>query len=70
MTIETFPSNRVTPQQALLTAGNVEDMEHVAIVYMVKGEETPRLTCSDMQPVDMNFLGTALQHYSMRYLNE
>ena len=69
MTIETFPSKHITPEQALLTVGNVEDIEQLAIVYMLKGEENPRLTCSDMMPVDMNFLGVALQHYSLRYLN-
>jgi len=66
-----FPSERISPQQALLQAQEeVEEMEHVAIVYMRKGELTPRLTCSSMYPMDMNFLGVAVQQYSLKYLDE
>jgi hypothetical protein len=69
--IDVFPSQKITPQQALLQATEeLETMEHIAIVYMTKDELHPRLTCSSMQPVDMNFLGLALQNYSLRYLKE
>jgi len=71
--IEVFPSNNITPQQALLQLGedvDVGNIDQVAIVYIRKGENAPRLTCSSMSPSDMNFLGFALQHYSLQYLNE
>lgn len=69
--IDIFPSERASPRQALLQADlECEEMAHVAIVYMRKGELHPRLTCSSMQPTDMNFLGVALQHYSLRYLED
>jgi len=69
--IDIFPSDKITPQQALLQADEeMGEMDCVAIVYMVKDELHPRLTCSSMQPVDMNFLGLALQNYSLRYLKE
>ncbi len=71
MDVEIFPSDKLSPQQAFLQADDeLDEMEHVAIIYMRKGEDVPRLTCSSMQPVDMNFLGAALQHYSMRYMRE
>jgi hypothetical protein len=69
--IDVFPSEKITPQQALLQAQDQEeDMECVAIVYLSKGEDCPKLTCSSMNPVDINFLGFALQNYSLRYLKE
>ena len=69
MTVEAFPSLLKTPQQALLQAtAEVDDIDQIAIIYMRKGEDSPRLTCSTMQPVDMNYLGFALQHYSVGYL--
>ena len=69
--VTAFPSDNTTPQQALLQAEEeLGTMDHVAVVYMLEGEDVPRLTCSSMHPVDLNFLGTALQHYSMRYLRE
>jgi len=67
MSVTPFPSENMTPRQALLWAEKEADnMEQVAIVYMIEGENHPKLTVSSMQPVDMMFLGTALQHYSMR----
>ena len=69
--IDVFPSDKITPQQALLQAQDQEeDMDCVAIVYLSKGEDCPKLTCSSMNPVDINFLGFALQNYSLRYLKE
>ena len=69
--IDVFPSDKITPQQALLQAeDDIEAMECVAIVYIKEGEDTPRLTCSSMNPVDINFLGFALQNYSLRFLKE
>ena len=69
--VDIFPSDKISPQQALLQADEeMPEMSCVAIVYLVKDELHPRLTCSSMQPVDMNFLGLALQQYSLRYLKE
>jgi len=69
--VDVFPSDKCSPQQALLQADeDVDKMEHVAIVYLRKGEIHPRLTCSTMLPTDMNFLGTALSHYSMIYMKD
>ena len=67
MSVTPFPSKNMTPRQSLLEATKaVDDMDQVAIVYILKGEAHPRLTTSAMMPVDINFLGVALQHYSMR----
>ena len=69
--VDVFPSSKITPQQALLQAQEeVDSMEAVAIVYLVKDQDSPRLTCSSMNPIDINFLGFALQNYSLRYLKE
>ena len=69
--IDVFPSDKITPQQALLQATEeLDEMDCVAIVYLTKGGDCPRLTCSSMNPVDVNFLGFALQNYSLRYLKE
>ena len=69
MSVSAFPSSVKTPYQALLQVQEeVDDIDQVAIIYIRKGEDSPRLTCSTMQPVDMNFLGFALQNYSLSYL--
>jgi hypothetical protein len=69
VSVSAFPSNVKTPCQALLQVQeDVDDIDQVAIIYIRKGEDSPRLTCSTMQPVDMNFLGFALQNYSLSYL--
>ena len=66
MSVTPFPSREMTPRQALLYAEEaVDEMAHVAIVYMMKDENHPRLTVSSCMPVDINFLGVALQHYSL-----
>lgn len=66
--VDVLPTGKWNPSQALYEALNeADEMEHVAIVYMRRGDIVPRLTCSSMLPVDMNFLGTALQHYSMSF---
>jgi hypothetical protein len=71
VTIEVFPSDHIDPRQALLQADEeLDEMESVAIVYFRRGEDVPRLTCSSMPPMELNFLGTALQHYSMRFMRE
>lgn len=67
MSVTPFPSKKMTPEQALLHAQkDSEDMEYVAIAYILKGEDHPRLTCSSMQPIDVHFLGTAVQNYAMK----
>ena len=69
--VDVFPSDKISPQQAFLQAeAEIGTMQHVAIVYMVKDELHPRLTCSTMMPVDMSFLGFALQNHSLRYLKD
>ena len=69
--IDVFPSDILSPQQALLQAEvELGNMEYVAIVYMLKGEEVPRLTCSSQSPMELNFLGTAIQHYSLGHLHD
>jgi len=69
--IEVFPSETQDPRQALLHAeSDVSNMEQVAIVYMRRGEMHPTLTCSSMMPVDLHFLGMALQMHAMKYLTE
>ena len=69
--IDVFPSDKITPQQSMLQAEEeLDSMDLVAIIYIRKGELHPRLTCSSMTPSDMNFLATALEHYSMKYLLE
>jgi len=71
MTVTVFPSDKSSPQQVLLAVGEIlDDIDHLAVVYMPKGAIHPRLTCSSMLPVDMNFLGLALQNYSMKYLKD
>ena len=60
-----------SPDQAILQAQGIqEDMKCVAIAYMQKGEEFPRLTCSSMKPVDMYFLGGALQQYALETMRD
>ncbi|GAG06794.1 unnamed protein product [marine sediment metagenome] len=69
--VDIFPSETMSPQQALLQVEDeIDDMDHVAIVWMRKGELHPRFTCSTMMPVDLNFLGLSLQNHSLRYLKE
>ena len=71
MTIKVFPSDKSTPQQTLLKATEVVgEMDHVAVIYIPKGKIHPFLYCSSMLPVDMNFLGAALQNYSLSYMED
>jgi len=66
MSVTPFPSDTMTPRQALLYAEEaVDEMQYVAVVYMMKNENHPRLTVSSCFPVEINFMGVALQHYSM-----
>ena len=71
MTVELFPSDKITPHQAIIQLNDdieVGEIDQIAIVYIRKGEYNPRLTCSSMTPSDMNFLGFALQNHSLKYL--
>jgi hypothetical protein len=54
----------------LQVESDIDEMESVIIVYMKKGELHPRMTCSSMLPVDMNFMGFAITQHSLRYLKE
>jgi hypothetical protein len=67
--IEVFPSNDITPQQALLSVDEAE-MQYVAIVYVRKGEYTPILTISDMDVKDLYFLGGAIQEFALNEIRE
>ncbi len=69
--VDVLDTGTWTPQQALLQAQDgQEDMKCCAIVYVNTEEEFPRITCSSMKPTDLNFLGFALQQYSLEYLKE
>ncbi len=69
--VDVLDTGTWSPAQALLQAQSVQDdMECVAIAYMNKTEKFPRITCSSMNPTDLNFLGFALQQYSLEYLKE
>ena len=60
-----------TPQQALLEAtGQQENMSKCVVLYMEKGDEMPKLTCSSMSPVDLHFLGFALQNYATKNMGD
>jgi len=69
--VDVLNAGKWTPQQALLHAQSTQDdMHHCAIVFIRKDEDVPRLIYSDMQPVDMNFLGLAVQLHSMKFMKE
>ena len=71
--VDVLNTGKWTPQQALLEAQGIQDdMDHVAIIYMRKGDlnGTPHLTCSSMSPSDMNFLGFALQEHSLSHMKD
>ncbi len=71
MTVEVFPSERSTPQQVFLEVEDeISKMEHVAIVYMRRGEVNPRLYCSSMLPRDLHFLGAGLQRHAFKDLKD
>ena len=69
--IDVLKTVKWTPQMCLLEAQNVQDeMDHCAIVFIRKDEDIPRLIYSEMNPVDMNFLGLAVQIHSLKFLKE
>ena len=69
--VDVLNTGKWNPEQCLLEAGKAcADMEVCAVVYIQKGEEHPRLTTSSMKPTDMNFLGLALQQYSLKYIRD
>ncbi len=60
-----------SPSQALLAAlDHCDDMEFVAVAYVKKKGGVPHLTLSSMSPADMNFLGFALQTYSVESMKD
>jgi hypothetical protein len=64
--VDVLDTKEWSPQQALLKVMDEHgDMQLVAIAYIRKDEDCPRITCSSMSPKDMNFLGFALQQYSL-----
>ncbi len=69
--IDVLNTGKWNPQQCLLEAQkDVDRMELCAVIYIRRGEAHPRLTTSSMQPTDMNFLGFALQQYSLKYMQD
>ena len=69
--VDVLDTGTWSPSQAILQGQSCQnDMELVAICYINKGETFPRITCSSMKPTDLNFLGFALQQYSLEYLKE
>jgi len=69
--VDVLDTGEWSPTQALLKAmGDKENMEFVAIAYIRKDESFPRLTCSSMKPIEMNFLGFALQSYALDTMKE
>ncbi len=71
--VKVLNTGKWTPEMALLEAQNCQDeMNHVAIIWLKKGDldGTPHLTCSTMRPVDMNFLGFALQQHSLKHMTD
>ena len=71
--VDVLNTGKWSPMQAILEAQGISDeMAHVAIIWMKKGDldGTPHLTCSTMRPVDMNFLGFALQEHSLSHMKD
>jgi hypothetical protein len=69
--VDVLHTGKWTPQQALLEAQTTQDdMDQVAVVFIRKDEDIPRLIYSDMKPVDMNFLGLAVQLHSLKFMKE
>ena len=71
--VDVLNTGKWTPEMALLEAQNIQDdMDHVAVIWLNKGDlnGVPHLTCSTMRPVDMNFLGFALQQHSLKNMTD
>ena len=69
--VDVLNTGKWSPQQAILEAQNIHDeIEHCAIVFSRKGEDHPRLIYSDMKPVDLSFLGLAVQLHSMKFMKD
>ncbi len=71
--VDVLNTGKWSPMQALIEAQKLEsDMAHVAIIWMEKSDlsGTPHLTCSSMNPSDMNFLGFALQEHSLSHMRD
>jgi hypothetical protein len=69
--VDVLDTGTWNPEQALLEAQHHQDsMRCVAIAYIEKDEEFPRLTCSSMKPIDIHLLGVALQEYALEIMRE
>lgn len=69
--VDVLDTAKWSPHQALLKALDyVDDMEFVAVTYMEKSGGVPHLVLSTMSPADMNFLGFALQNYSVSFMKD
>ncbi len=67
--IDVLNTGKWSPAQALLEAQNIQDeMSQCAIVFIEKDEDIPRLIYSSMKPVDMYFLGGAVQIHSLKFM--
>jgi len=71
MTIEVMDTDKRSPQQTLLKSMDfVEEMDHVIVAYVPKGKDHIVMYCSTMKPVDMNFIGFALQNHSLSFMED
>jgi len=69
--VDVLDTGAWSPTQALLKAmGDKDEMDIVAVAYIKKDEDFPRLTCSSMTPTQMNFLGFALQTHALDIIKE
>jgi len=69
--LKALPTTQTDPRQALLQAlEHADEMECVAIVYLPKDSDLPLLTFSSMKPMELNFFGSALQHFAFQEIGE
>ena len=69
MTVELFPSDKLTPEQVLIQINELEGITDMAIVYFKAGEPNPLLTCSSMSAMRLHWMGAALGHYALGHLD-
>ena len=69
--VDVLDTGEWNPQQALLKAMSYEDeIDFCAIAYIRKGADTPSLLYSTMSPIDMHFLGLAMQIHALKHMKE
>jgi hypothetical protein len=63
-------TSKWTPVQALTQLLNDEEIAVCAVIYRRKGEFSPRVTCSSMNPMEVYFFGGALQEFAWGRMTE